>query len=60
MLTAPKMCCSNALLPGEVMNTQFISSDAAISVKAAAMRRVTADANLAQPMWRRSPFSTTR
>ena len=35
MLTAPRMCCSNSLLPSEVMKTQFIRPDATTNVSAA-------------------------
>ena len=35
MLTAPKICRSNSLLPSEDMNTQFIRPDATMSVNAA-------------------------
>ena len=33
-LTAPKICCSNALLPSEVIKTQFINADAAMNASA--------------------------
>ena len=34
-LTAPKICCSNSLLPSEVMKTQFIKPDAAMKASVA-------------------------
>jgi hypothetical protein len=50
-LTAPKICCSNSLLPSEVIKTQFIRPDATISVSAAPKLAVTIKKRIDRCSW---------